>query len=152
MDPLSRTVRSRLKRDHGIESGIQVVFSTEKPKAKLLPFEGTEESSQNPLDFQIVPGFRVRILPVLGTIPAMFGQAMATFVLCSLAGLEINPEPVFSLNLEQFSVIRRRLEEREELNFGSTEAIEVKPLPFYQMSGKLDFKGSFFFFSLVGYG
>ncbi|KMT02225.1 hypothetical protein BVRB_9g206850 [Beta vulgaris subsp. vulgaris] len=29
----------RLKRDHGIEGGISVVFSLEKPKVKLLPFK-----------------------------------------------------------------------------------------------------------------
>ncbi len=29
--------------------------------------------------------FRVRVLPVLGPIPAMFGDAMAAYVLCSIA-------------------------------------------------------------------
>ncbi|XP_052477414.1 uncharacterized protein LOC105798462 isoform X4 [Gossypium raimondii] len=33
-------VRHRLRKDHGIEGGIPVVFSLEKPKAKLLPFRG----------------------------------------------------------------------------------------------------------------
>lgn len=42
-DPLSRAVRYRLKKDHGIEGGIPVVFSLEKPKAKLLPFQASKE-------------------------------------------------------------------------------------------------------------
>nr|KJB84320.1 hypothetical protein B456_N018200 [Gossypium raimondii] len=34
------SVRHRLRKDHGIEGGIPVVFSLEKPKAQLLPFRG----------------------------------------------------------------------------------------------------------------
>ncbi|XP_022759355.1 tRNA threonylcarbamoyladenosine dehydratase isoform X2 [Durio zibethinus] len=75
-DPLSRAVRHRLRKDYGIEGGIPVVFSLEKPKAKLLPFRGPSGEEDNPSDYQIVPGFRVRIIPVLGTIPAIFGQML----------------------------------------------------------------------------
>ncbi|KAI3722862.1 hypothetical protein L2E82_34011 [Cichorium intybus] len=35
---------------------------------------------ENPSDYQVVPGFRARIIPVLGTIPAIFGQIMALYV------------------------------------------------------------------------
>lgn len=55
-DPLSRAVRHRLKRDHGIEGGIPVVFSLEKPKVKLLPFKGLSGEEENPSDYQVVPG------------------------------------------------------------------------------------------------
>ncbi|KAG6659989.1 hypothetical protein CIPAW_03G074400 [Carya illinoinensis] len=65
-DPLSRAVRHRLRKDYGIDGGIPVVFSLEKPKAKLLPFKGPSGEEENPSDYQIVPGFRVRIIPVLG--------------------------------------------------------------------------------------
>lgn len=51
-DPLSRAVRHRLKRDFGIEGGISVVFSLEKPKAKLLPFKGPSGEAENPSDYQ----------------------------------------------------------------------------------------------------
>ena len=35
---------------------------------------------------------RLRVIPVLGTSPSMFGQAMSSYVLCSLAGAsEIGP-------------------------------------------------------------
>jgi hypothetical protein len=33
---------------------------------------------------QMLPNFRVRVMPVVGTIPAMFGLAAATFVLNTL--------------------------------------------------------------------
>lgn len=125
VDPLSRSVRQRLRREHGIEGGVPVVFSTEKPKAKLLPFEGPNGADSDPLDYQVVPGFRVRVIPVLGTIPAMFGQAMATYVLTQLAGLELKTEPILQLGLEHYSVLHQRLVEREELRFGSAAAVEV---------------------------
>eukprot|EP00271_Cylindrocystis_brebissonii_P007502 TRINITY_DN21073_c0_g1_i1.p1 TRINITY_DN21073_c0_g1~~TRINITY_DN21073_c0_g1_i1.p1 ORF type:complete len:509 (-),score=86.57 TRINITY_DN21073_c0_g1_i1:440-1966(-) len=126
VDPLSRTVRHRLRREHGIEKGIPVVFSTEKPKAKLLPFEAPEGAADvDPLDYQVVPGFRVRVIPVLGTIPAMFGQAMATYVLTQLAGLAVPYEPLVQLGGEHYAMLHSRLVEREELAFGTAAAVDV---------------------------
>lgn len=34
---------------------------------------------------QIVPNFRVRTIPVLGTMPSIFGLAAASYILCQLA-------------------------------------------------------------------
>jgi tRNA A37 threonylcarbamoyladenosine dehydratase len=45
-------VRYRLKKEHGIEGGIPVVFSLEKPKAKLLPFQASKEE-ETPSDYQV---------------------------------------------------------------------------------------------------
>ncbi|XP_020588505.1 tRNA threonylcarbamoyladenosine dehydratase isoform X4 [Phalaenopsis equestris] len=53
IDPLSRAVRYRLRKDHGIEGGIPVVFSVEKPKVKLLPFKGSSGEEENPSDYQL---------------------------------------------------------------------------------------------------
>jgi hypothetical protein len=39
-----------------------------------------------------VENFRVRVLPVLGTMPALFGQAAAAFVLCQLADKPFFPQ------------------------------------------------------------
>jgi len=46
-------VRHRLRKDYGIEGGIPVVFSLEKPKAKLLPFKGPSGEEENPSDYQV---------------------------------------------------------------------------------------------------
>lgn len=46
-------VRHRLRKEHGIEGGIPVVFSLEKPKAKLLPFVGPSGEEENPSDYQV---------------------------------------------------------------------------------------------------
>ncbi|KAJ7525645.1 hypothetical protein O6H91_17G060400 [Diphasiastrum complanatum] len=124
-DPLSRSVRYRLRREYGIESGITVVFSLERPKSKLLPFKGPEGEESNPSDYQVVPGFRVRIIPVLGTIPAIFGQVMASYVITNLAGMQVDLEPIVRLDVEHYGMLHQRLIEREELLFGTSEAVEV---------------------------
>ena len=87
-DPLSRATRRRLK-ILGVKEGIPVIFSTEKPgpgKASLLPLSEEEFAKGEVGDLSVLPDFRVRILPVLGTMPAIFGYAAATHVICNVAG------------------------------------------------------------------
>ncbi|KFZ23041.1 hypothetical protein V502_02451 [Pseudogymnoascus sp. VKM F-4520 (FW-2644)] len=87
-DPLSRSTRRRL-RLRGIASGIPVVFSTEKPgsgKAQLLPLSEEEFAKGKVGELAPMADFRVRILPVLGTMPAVFGCAAANYVILKLAG------------------------------------------------------------------
>jgi tRNA A37 threonylcarbamoyladenosine dehydratase len=87
-DPLSRATRRRLK-ILGVKEGIPVIFSTEKPgpgKAALLPLSEEEFAKGEVGDLSVLPDFRVRILPVLGTMPAIFGYAAATHVICEVAG------------------------------------------------------------------
>ncbi|XP_044429610.1 tRNA threonylcarbamoyladenosine dehydratase isoform X2 [Triticum aestivum] len=124
IDNIDTKVRYRLKKDHGIEGGIPVVFSMEKPKAKLLPFQGSKEE-ETPSDYQIVPGFRVRIIPVLGTIPAIFGQVMASYVVTQLAQLDFQTEPIVNLDLDHYRILHHRLLEHEELIYGSAEQVLV---------------------------
>jgi tRNA threonylcarbamoyladenosine dehydratase len=86
-DPLSRATRRRLK-ILGVKEGIPVIFSTEKPgpdKAALLPLSEEEFAKGEVGDLSVLPDFRVRILPVLGTMPAIFGYAAATYVICEVA-------------------------------------------------------------------
>ena len=70
-DPLSRSTRRGL-RARGIDKGIQVVFSSEKPSkegAKLLPLPEEEFAKGNVDELSSLPNFRVRILPVVGAFP-----------------------------------------------------------------------------------
>ncbi|PPD84818.1 hypothetical protein GOBAR_DD18261 [Gossypium barbadense] len=53
IDNIDTKVRHRLRKDHGIEGGIPVVFSLEKPKAQLLPFRGPSGEEDNPSDYQV---------------------------------------------------------------------------------------------------
>ncbi|KAK0106684.1 hypothetical protein ONS96_004303, partial [Cadophora gregata f. sp. sojae] len=87
-DPLSRSTRRRL-RAVGVASGIPVVYSTEKPgpgKAQLLPLPEEEYLKGSVGDLGVLPDFRVRILPVLGTMPAVFGYAVANHVILNVTG------------------------------------------------------------------
>eukprot|EP00884_Botryococcus_braunii_P014097 jgi/Botrbrau1/22689/Bobra.0132s0030.1 len=122
VDPLARAVRQRLKREHGITSGVPVVLSTEKPCCHLVPIE---EVGQNPLDFQIVPNFRIRTIPVLGMLPAIFGMAAAAYITCQLAGRPFEPEPVFKITGPQYEAQLARLSQREEVSFGNPEGPAV---------------------------
>ncbi|CAL8471181.1 g10723 [Coccomyxa elongata] len=122
VDPLARAVRQRLRRDHGIDAGVPVVLSTEKPRCALVPISKVGE---NPLDYQIVPNFRVRTIPVLGTLPAAFGLAAASHVLCELAAAPFAPEPVFRLLETQYATQLQRLTEREDLIYRNSEGHAV---------------------------
>ncbi|KAI9676131.1 MAG: hypothetical protein M1817_000876 [Caeruleum heppii] len=94
-DPLSRSTRRRL-RLRGIDRDIPVIFSTEKPsegKASLLPLPDDEYAKGSVGDLGVLPDFRVRILPVLGTMPAVFGLVAANHVIVQIAGYPHDPLP-----------------------------------------------------------
>lgn len=77
-DRLAKTVRYKLKKA-GISKGIPAIFSTERPDVEIVPLY--EETKDNPKEFAALPNFRVRILPVLGPLPAIFGSGLAAYVL-----------------------------------------------------------------------
>ena len=87
-DPLSRSTRVRL-RAMGIKEGIPVVFSSERPgpgKAELVPLSEEEFEKGNIGELGVLQHFRVRIMPVLGTMPAIFGLATANHVMLEISG------------------------------------------------------------------
>jgi hypothetical protein len=47
--------------------------------------------ADNPEEFQMLPNFRVRIMPVVGTVPAVFGLVAATYVLNELSRKPLRP-------------------------------------------------------------
>lgn len=83
-------------------SGIPCVYSSELPRVRMLPLPMDTAKGETPADFGAVPGFRVRVIPVLGAMPAMFGQVMAAWTLCTLGGpahaLEPTAAPAMSYN------------------------------------------------------
>lgn len=93
-DALARSTRRILKK-LGCEENVPVVYSTERPSdVKLLPLDESkvEEADQ----YSTLPTFRSRILPVLGTLPALFGNAMASYVVTEIA--EFKTEPLVTKN------------------------------------------------------
>jgi tRNA A37 threonylcarbamoyladenosine dehydratase len=92
-DPLAKQVRIRLKK-RGIITDIPVVFSAEKPdprKAQLLPLNQCELEKGQVDELSPLQNFRVRILPVLGTMPGMFGLTLATHIITTIAGYPTEP-------------------------------------------------------------
>ncbi|EQB47172.1 ThiF family protein [Colletotrichum gloeosporioides Cg-14] len=94
-DGLSRATRRKLKL-LGVTSGIPVVYSNEvaaEGKAALLPLSEEEFKKGTVGDLSVLPSFRVRILPVLGTMPAVFGYIVANHVILSISGYPLDYVP-----------------------------------------------------------
>ncbi|CAO3633063.1 unnamed protein product [Mucor hiemalis] len=114
-DPLARAVRRKLKKLDILE-GVPVAYSTEKPHhVKLLPLE--EEKIEDRDEFSALPDFRARILPVLGTIPSMFGMAIATYIILRLSEYpDFDPLPI-KLREGLYVRVHRELMSREIKTF-----------------------------------
>jgi tRNA A37 threonylcarbamoyladenosine dehydratase len=108
---LARSVRKRLKK-FNILKGVPVAYSTEKPHhVKLLPLE--EEKVDEADQFAALPDFRSRILPVLGTIPSMFGSSIATYIILRIAKYpDFDPLPI-KLRDGLYARVHRELMMRE---------------------------------------
>ncbi|KAJ3113347.1 hypothetical protein HDU96_003520 [Phlyctochytrium bullatum] len=127
-DPLARATRKGLKLK-GVDGGVPVVYSSEKPgSVKLLPLD--EDKVEEAGEYGPLPNFRARILPVLGTLPALFGNAMATYVITELAGFHTNPLPIkqrtkvyerIHRDLKQDVLRKKQLREKAKKNGEATE-------------------------------
>ena len=101
-DPLASKLRTSLKRklknDDTIKDEtylddtdkISIIYSSEKTVVKLADF--TEEQKEEGVsNFGAIDGMRVRVLPVLGTMPAIMGQSLAALALCELGKKPFSP-------------------------------------------------------------
>ncbi|CDO72129.1 hypothetical protein BN946_scf184962.g72 [Trametes cinnabarina] len=112
-DPLARAVRRRLRLE-GVSSGVPVVYSTEVPgEVKLLPLPEEEFQKGNVKELGVFDDFRVRILPVLGPLPAIFGLNIATYILCEIAGKPINNPLPIKGRKKLYERLSRDLQNRE---------------------------------------
>lgn len=62
---------------------------------------------------------------MLGTIPAIFGQVMASYVVTKLAGLEVQTEPVVNFDTSHYQIFHQRLIEHEESLYGTAAEVQV---------------------------
>jgi len=67
----------------GILEGVPVVYSTERTQRELLPLK--EHQEDDPDNYRLLPGYRVRIIPVFSAMPALVGYAVTSYVICDLA-------------------------------------------------------------------
>lgn len=129
-DPLAVKVRSLLKAkgvsfakytsvSEALEDGIPCIYSSEKSSRKLLDL--TEEQKQRGAsEFGAMDNFRVRIMPVLGTIPAIFGMAIASYVLTQLAGQPFLPSAMPPVTKNVAHTHLQRYKKREMSSPGPT--------------------------------
>lgn len=129
-DPLAVKLRKKLhamEAERGIPEGsvaeaVKVVYSCELPQATLLPL--TAEQASAPHEFGAMPHFRVRTLPVLGPIPALFGQAMAAIAMTDLAGKPVElPEPAPLLRRKLAVQLRNNLLKRVTTKYGADDLV-----------------------------
>lgn len=95
-DPLSRVTRIRLRK-RGVHSGVPVVFSTEKPskeKARLLDIDDSIAEEGNLNELSVLPNFRVRVMPVLGPVQAVFALTIAAHLVTDFGGYHYVYDPV----------------------------------------------------------
>lgn len=89
-DPLASKIKWKLKKFGVSPDDVMTVFSAEKPVKELLPL--SDEQHANPEKYGAVENMRLRVIPVLGTSPAIFGQSMASYVLTQLGECPYDPE------------------------------------------------------------
>ena len=78
---------------------------------RQVPVEASEGTSMK--DYQVLPNFRIRTIPVFGALPAIFGMACAAHVVTQLAGQPFESEPVFRMQKQQYETQLERLRDRE---------------------------------------
>lgn len=126
-DPLSRSTRRRLKLQ-GVTSGVPVVYSVEKSgegKAELLPLPDEEFEKGSVGDLGALPNFRVRILPVLGTMPAVFGYTVANHIILSITGMQPPPWTARAvLTQEGYPINYPALKTRDKLYEGALSYLQ----------------------------
>ncbi len=115
-DPLMRAIKYNLRKKYGISHGVDCLVSVEKQVRELVTEVDLKEG-ETLRDYQVVPNFRVRTIPVLGTVPAMFGCALASFVLCKLSKtVELSPDEGNDVDTKivAYQTQLDRLKDREE--------------------------------------
>jgi hypothetical protein len=98
------------------ETGIKVVYSTQSPVCPLEPLtkQQKEEGASN---FGAVDHFRVRVMPVLGSIPALFGMTAASYVLCEIGQKNFSPLASRRMTAKTVRKVRDRLKKHEWDNY-----------------------------------
>jgi len=118
-DPMAKDVRIRLKKA-GVKKSVPVVYSTEKVATGYLK-DLDEDQANNAHELAAFDNFRVRILPVCGTIPAMFGNALASHTLCHIAGHSLDTKTNASHKESTYQKILKATMDREKKTHGNAE-------------------------------
>jgi len=143
-DPLATKLRQHLKKlvppatlagDYlEDQSRLSIVYSSEKPVVKLADFT-PEQKAQGVHEFGAVDGMRIRVVPVLGTMPAVMGQTLAAMALTEIGGKPMMPVPGErlgrTLRHRMFQHVNRREESlmKQALKRNNREDLDPVNLP-----------------------
>jgi hypothetical protein len=106
VDPLARALRRELKKRKVKYDSVRMVYSAEKTDVKLLPLNKSQEDDLD--EAQILKGFRIRIVPVLGCSPALFGISIAALILTELGEKPIKPFVLTDIQYNNYTKIYDR--------------------------------------------
>jgi hypothetical protein len=123
-DPLATKLRQSLKKlipdddpnDSFLDdiAKLAIIYSSEKPVVKLADFT-QEQQEAGVHHFGAVDGMRIRVLPVLGTMPAIMGQSLAAMALTEIGGKPFQPVPGERLGRNVRNKMYQQLKRREDL-------------------------------------
>lgn len=123
-DPLAAKMKWKLKKEHGVDCDtVSCIFSVEKSVVSLLPL--SDEQAADPAAFGCVDNFRIRVIPVLGTSPAIFGQALAATVLCRLCNFPMDAESTESTSKNFLHKMKQLLDANEMRVHGTRDAVNL---------------------------
>ena len=125
-DPLATKLRQSLKKHKDLPDDylsdmdqLSIVYSSEKTVAKLAEFTD-EQKKKGVHNYGAVDGMRIRVLPVLGTLPAIMGQTLAAVALCRLGNKVFQPVTGERVGRSVRHKLLQHLRRREETIFLET--------------------------------
>jgi len=124
-DPLASKIRQRLKQTMKDSDNktylddmeqLTILFSSEKTVVKLAEFT-EEQKEQGVHQFGAVDGMRIRLIPVLGTMPAIMGQSLAGICVTVLAGQPVQAVTCEKVGKNTRNKIYQKFAQREQVLF-----------------------------------
>jgi tRNA A37 threonylcarbamoyladenosine dehydratase len=110
-DPLASKIKWKLKKHNISPDVVTTLFSIERPICDLIPLD--DDQIDVPQDFGAVDYMRIRVVPVLGTSPSIFGQALGSYILCQIAGKAYEPESFERLSKNLRHKMRQSMKNNE---------------------------------------
>eukprot|EP00397_Hematodinium_sp_SG-2012_P022377 GEMP01023180.1.p1 GENE.GEMP01023180.1~~GEMP01023180.1.p1 ORF type:complete len:322 (+),score=50.61 GEMP01023180.1:388-1353(+) len=128
-DRLAKRLRESLKQ-LGISEGVTVCYSSERTERTLLPLKAHQSPDTARL-YSPFPEFRVRTVPVIAPLPAIMGNACASFVLCALADQPFQAserEPLKKKTYRRFFDALRKIDKERKICLAAVMSAVVAPL------------------------
>jgi tRNA A37 threonylcarbamoyladenosine dehydratase len=120
---LIRKIRRNLH-GNGIKDGVTVIFSSDHAARPLL--ESRDQKSAVQKENDDIAKFRTRIMPVIGTMPAITGNSIAAYVLSKIGGVEFTPLHKDNVNKDTIFRAYDKLVKLEKNKFGCDCDLDIE--------------------------